>query len=105
MSGTMAPPLELRFRGGSLAEAMTLLAVLREHVILEVTDGEQYQSFLLVRGLFVGSAETLACLRGLLSAKATVEVKFVSSDTLAGLYGLSVSVMALVLDPDGRLSE
>lgn len=33
------------------------------------------------------------------------EATLLSNDTLAGLYGLPVNAMSLVLDPEGKLNE
>jgi hypothetical protein len=95
--------MEVRVRGGSLTEAMTLLAVLRGYVALEVHHGEARESFLFVRGMFVGPATALARLRALLAGAAPEEVTLVSHDSPAGLYGKPVTAMELVLDPAGTL--
>lgn len=99
----MSMPLQVRVRGGTLAEAMTMFAVLREYVALEVGEGDTRESFLFVRGMFVGPAHALARLRALLAAIAPAEVTLVSHDTPAGLYGKPVTAMELVLDPEGKL--
>lgn len=98
-----SPPMQVTVRGVTLPEAMTLLAVLRDHVMLEVTRGETSESYLFVRGLFVGTASALARLRVLLQERSPVEVLMVSHDSLAGLSG--PTAMALVLDPQGTLGS
>lgn len=96
-------PIELRIRGAMVAETMTYFPVLRENVSLEVARGEVRESFLFVRGMFIGPASALARLRTLLAERVPAEVTLTSHDELAGLYGKPVTAMELVLDPEGAL--
>lgn len=97
------PVLEVRLRGATVSEAMTLLAVLREYVSMEIVRAGSSGSYLFVRGVFAGPASALARLRAELVGSAPAEVTLLSHDQLTGLYGEPVTAMELMLDPEGKL--
>lgn len=87
----------------SVAEAMALLAVLPDHVAMEVDHGDARDAFLFVRGVFCGPAPALRRLRHLLADDAVVDVTLHAHTALAGLYGPPITALELVLDPAGTL--
>ena len=99
----VAPAMEVQVRGATVPEAMTLLAVLRGYVAMEIARGEVRESFLFIGGMFAGPNSALARLRAQLVERTPVCVTMVSHETLAGLTGKQVSAMELVLDPEGKL--
>ncbi len=94
-------PIEIKIRGATLPEVMTFFPVLREYVAIEV--GDARESFLFVRGLFVGPEIALSRLRALLTDANAVDVKLVSHIGPEGLYGASITALELLLDPDRKL--
>jgi hypothetical protein len=97
--------MELTVKRGTLSEAMALLAVLREFVAMEVSAGEGADWFLFAKGMFIGPPAQVEKLRAALDQRATVDVRLVSNDTLQGLFGRPLSVIAMLLDPDGKLGS
>lgn len=103
MAADATPVMEIRLLGATVPEALTLLAVLREHVSMEIVRAGARESFLFVRGVFVGPSGALARLRVQLVDPTPAEVTLTSHDRLTGLYGQPVTVTELVLDPEGKL--
>jgi hypothetical protein len=100
--GRTCNPAEMRITNMTLVEVLTMLAVLRDYVSVTVL-GERPETYLFERGSYVGPAEALARLRGLLVSTAPIEVLLASHGTLAGLFGPPVPALALVLDPSDEL--
>lgn len=101
----MDPLMILRIAGAPLCEALAILAVLREHVSLEVIRGSSKEQFLFVRQGFLGNAAQLAKLRFLLAEKGPVEVVITASTRLADLFGKPITATELLIDPEGTMGE
>jgi hypothetical protein len=98
-------PMRVEVKGTALAEALTLIPVLRAYVSVEIKRGAKQEAFLFAQGTFAGTPASLERLRGLLGDPGAAEVALVSHDTLVSLFGVPVSLMALVLDPSGALGS
>lgn len=98
----MGPAIELRIRNGSVSEVLTLLAVLRTNVSVQIGCGSE--TYLFVRQVFCGPPCALERLRARLADRTPVEVMLSSHDALAGLYGgKPITALELVLDPEDTL--
>jgi len=98
----MIPAIELRIRNGSVSEVLTMLAVLRTNVSVQIGGGPE--AYLFVRQVFCGPPSALERLRARLADHTPVEVVLSSHDSLAGLYGgKPVTALELVLDPADAL--
>ena len=103
MAADAVPVIQVYLRGATVPEAMTLLAVLREYVSMEIVRAGARESHLFVRGVFAGPAGALARLRAQLMDPTPAEVMLISHDQLTALFGDPVTATELLLDPEGKL--
>ncbi len=96
-------PMRIELRGTTPIEAMTLIPVLRTFVLIQIQRGADREAFLFERGIYAGPASARRRLQALLVQNAPTEVKLVSHDVLARLYGSTVSSVQLVIEPEGTL--
>ena len=96
-------PIRMSIDGGSFAEILTLLAVIREYTLVEVADGEARGAYLWVGGAYHGNE--VERLRLLLKNGEPIVVRVRSADSLMALYGgPAATAMQLVLDAACDLS-